>query len=261
MIIDGNDIAEHILSELRRRPTPRKELSAILIGGNPASVSFLRQKEKTARSLGVRFRLYRFPASLPQKKLEAAVRAISKNRAVGGVIVQLPIPKKFNRVPILNAIGIEKDIDVLNGETTSVLAPASGALRRIFEEIGFNPRGKRAVVLGPGLLVGRPIASWLMDKVVKLTILGKTKLDVKTLREADLVVSGTGVPRLISGAHLKRGAVAIDYGYGRIKGVVSGDFDFESVKRAARHITPTPGGTGPIVVAELFRNFYDLNSA
>jgi len=258
-LIDGKKIAADIVAELKKRPVPVKKLIGILVGDDKASLSFLKQKEKTAEQLGVHFELKKFSDRLTQKELEGEVRSISANEEVGGIIVQLPLSKKYERTSILNAIGIEKDVDVLNGENASILAPAAGALKRILEEIEFNLSGKKAVVVGPGLLIGRPIATWLMDKVIKLTVLGKTKLDTPSLQEADLVVSGTGQAKLIRGQHIKPGAVVIDFGYGSIAGELTGDIDLKSVSEVADYVTPTPGGTGPIVVAQLFVNFFDLN--
>lgn len=257
-MIDGTAIAAKIIAELKTKKVPTKALAAILVGDDKASLSFLKQKEKVAKELGVKFVLHILPESLTQHDLEENVRAISADINVGAVIVQLPLPKKYDRIPVLNAIGIEKDVDVLNGETTKVLPPAVGAVRQILDEIQFDLKGKRAVVIGPGMLIGRPIASWLMDKVIKLTVLGKAKLDVEVVREADVVVTGTGVPHLLAEEHIKSNAVVIDFGYGLLDGRMTGDVDAKAIAMKTKHVTPTPGGTGPIVVAMLFQNFFRI---
>ncbi len=259
MIIDGIKIAEKILKELQKQFVPEKEFAAILVGDDAASLSFLKQKENAARSLGVKFHLYRFADSLEQAQLQKKVHEIYMREDVGAVIIQLPLPAKYDRVAVLNEIGIDKDVDVLNGETSKILAPAAGSLQRILQEINFNVIDKDVVIVGSGLLIGRPIADWLMGKARKLTIMNKGGYDSGVVRNADLVVSGTGVPRLIKGDDVKNGAVIIDYGYGRDESdTLSGDIDFKSVSRVAGFVTPTPGGTGPIVVAQLFANFYKL---
>ncbi len=258
-LIDGKQIANNIISELKQWPVPVKRLVGVLVGDDKASLSFLKQKEKTAEQLGVKFELKKFSDRLSQNELEGEIRNISTDDEVGGIIVQLPLPRKYERTPILNVIGIEKDVDVLNGESISVLAPAAGAVKRILSEIDFDLAGKRVVVVGPGLLIGRPVATWLMDKVIKLTVLGKAKLDIVALQEADLVVSGTGQAKLIRGQHIKSGAVVIDFGYGSIAGELTGDVDMKTVLEVAEYVTPTPGGTGPIVVAQLFENFFKMN--
>jgi methylenetetrahydrofolate dehydrogenase (NADP+) / methenyltetrahydrofolate cyclohydrolase len=260
MIIDGTKIAEDILKQLRKLPVPEREFAAVLVGDDPASLSFLRQKERAAESLGIKFKLYQLSEDLAQSQLVAKIVAISADPKVGGMIVQLPLPRKFDRVAVLNAIGIEKDVDVLNGETTKVLAPAAGALEKVLSALKFDLAGKHAVVVGSGLLIGRPIINWLMSQTRQLTVVNQGGYDPQVIRTADLVVAGTGVPRLIRGEHLKQGAVVIDYGYGRDEeDQLTGDVDFKSAQRTAGFITPTPGGMGPIVVAQLFVNFYRLS--
>ncbi len=259
MIIDGSAIAQKILSELRKLPVPEREFAAVLVGDDPASLSFLKQKQAAAESLGVKFKLYRFESSLTQHALIQKIAAISADAKVGAMIVQLPLPPQFDRVSVLNAIGIEKDVDVLNGETSKVLAPAAGALQRVLKEIKFDVAEKQVVVVGSGLLIGRPIVNWLMGQVKQLTVVNRGGYDPQVIRNADLVIAGTGVPRLVRGDHLKQGAVVIDYGYGRDEeDQLAGDVDLKSVQRIASYVTPTPGGMGPIVVAQLFANFYKL---
>jgi methylenetetrahydrofolate dehydrogenase (NADP+)/methenyltetrahydrofolate cyclohydrolase len=259
MIIDGNTIAQKVLDELRLVPVPDKQLAAVLVGDDAASLSFLKQKQKTAESLSVKFVLYQLADTLSQEELVARVAAISADEKVGGMIVQLPLPKQYDRVAVLNAISIGKDVDVLNGEATKVLAPAAAALKRVLKEINFDTTGKNAVVIGSGLLIGRPVVNWLADKTQSVSIINRGGYNAESLREADLVVTGTGVSGLVRGEHLKKGAVVIDFGYGRnAKGELEGDVDFESSKDIASYLTPTRGGMGPIVVAMLFSNFYRL---
>lgn len=259
MIIDGNKIAEGIFALLRQQEVPKKELAAILVGDDAASLSFLKQKERTAQSLGVQFKLYALPATLSQKELEDEVRNIVNTESVGGVIVQLPLPKHYDRVPVLNAIGIEKDVDVLNGENASILAPAAGALELILKEVDFCLQDKEVVVVGSGLLIGRPIATWLMPKVKKLIVVNRGGLTPEVTKDADLIISGVGLPGLITEEYVKKDAVVIDYGYAKENGVLVGDVVFTEVSKKTSAITPVPGGTGPIVVAMLFKNFFDLH--
>ncbi len=260
MIIDGNEIAEKILKELKKRPIPQKEFAAVLVGDDQASLSFLKQKERTAESLGVKFKLYRFEESLAQSELINRIAKLSADEKVGGMIIQLPLPARYDRIAVLNAIGIEKDVDVLNGETSKVLAPAAGALKKVLETIKFNLADAQVAVVGSGLLIGRPIVDWLMGQVRQLTVVNRGGYDPQVIRTADLVVSGTGVPRLIRGEHIKYGSIVIDFGYGRDEAdELAGDVDAKSVQKVAGYLTPTPGGMGPIVVAQLFWNFYHLN--
>lgn len=255
MIINGKKIAENILNDLKKLPVPTGKLVAVLSGDDSASLSFLRQKEKVARELGVPFEMRQFADALSQEELEYEVHKISEDDSVGGIIVQLPLPKKYDRTTIVNAIAMEKDVDALR-EGNTLLPPAALSLKYILENIGFDPAGKKAVVVGHGFLIGRPIAKWLTDKKAIVTIVEKEDFNLDALREAGLVVSGTGQSNLIKGEHLKQGVVVIDYGYGVVDGKVCGDVEFESVSRVASFVTPTPGGTGPVVVAALFVNFY-----
>jgi len=259
MLINGNEIAEKVLRELRKQTVPEKELAAILVGDDGASLSFLRKKAETAQLLGVKFKLYRFSDGLDQYELEKKVREIYERDDVGGVIIQLPLPARYDRVAVLNQIGIDKDIDVLNGETSKILAPAAATLERILAEIKFDPTGKNVAVIGSGLLIGRPIANWLMHQAKQVVVMNRGGYDSALVRCADLVVSGAGVPRLVKGQDIKHGAVVVDYGYGRDESdELSGDVDLKSVAKVADWVTPTPGGTGPVVVAMLFSNFYKL---
>jgi len=261
MLIDGAKIAENILRQLAKQSVPDKELAAVIVGDDSASLSFLRQKQRAAESLGVKFRIYQCDEAMAESTLIEKIASLSADPKIGGVIVQLPLPKKFDRVAVLNAIGIEKDIDVLNGETSRILAPAAGALKRMLEEIKFDVTDKSVVVVGSGLLIGRPVTTWLMGQARSLTVVNRGGYDPAVLRTADLVVTGTGVPRLIRGEHLKRGSVVFDFGYGRDEAnELAGDVDGKSANKVAAWVTPTPGGTGPVVVAQLFANFYQVNS-
>ncbi|MEZ4156780.1 MAG: hypothetical protein R3B52_02305 [Candidatus Paceibacterota bacterium] len=150
-------------------------------------------------------------------------------------------------------------MDVLNGETSRILAPAAGALAAILENIEFNPEGKNAVVIGSGLLIGEPCIKWLMHKTKKLTVFNKGGIDKKTLKKADLIVTGTGVVDLVKGSDIAKGAVVVDFGYGRKDGKLGGDAHAASVLKKTGFLTPVPGGTGPIVVAMLMKNFLELN--
>lgn len=259
MLIDGNKIADDILKGLRKQLIPEKEFAGILVGDDAASLSFLKQKERAAQSLGVKFKLYQIDSTLPQSKLIEKVASICADEKVGGMIVQLPLPSQYDRVAVLNAISISKDVDVLNGETTKILAPAAGALAHVLKTINFDLTNAHAVVVGSGLLIGRPITNWLMKQVRQLTVVNRGGYDPAIIRTADLVVTGTGVPRLIRGEHLKQGAVVIDYGYGRDEAdELAGDVDMKSAQKVAGYVTPTPGGMGPVVVSQLFANFYRL---
>jgi|SRR3989344_5777634 len=268
MIIDGRRIAEKILNRLKKQPKPKKILAAVLVGKNPASISFLKQKEKAAKSLDITFKLYKFSSTLGEPRLKKKIISLNRNPKIGGIIIQLPLPKGINRDSIIALLAKNKDVDALKSAAL-VLPPAVGALDAVLKAIRFSLKSAWVVVVGRGLLVGKPIAEWLKNRVSRLDIFYSTFFDKRILGEADLVVSGVGVSGLVKGSQIKKGAVLVDFGYSlkqegrrkRKRGTarIKGDFDFESCARKAKYITPTPGGTGPILVAKLLENFYKLS--
>jgi methylenetetrahydrofolate dehydrogenase (NADP+)/methenyltetrahydrofolate cyclohydrolase len=270
-IIDGKTIAAEVLDRLKPKPVPKRFLAAVLVGDDKSSVSFLKQKEKTAKELGVDFRLYQFPEAIKNDELRREVRKIAAHKTCGGVIVQLPLPEHLNWYYILNAIPKEKDVDVLSERSLGafyvdrgkVLPPAIGVMEELIVNCELKIENCSVVVVGLGLLVGRPIANWIMRRA-KETILLRSVSDLGFLKQADIVITGAGKAGLITPDMLKVGSGVIDFGYGTLDGKYSGDFDTRSLQTANSKspiawYTPTPGGTGPILVAKLFENFYELN--
>jgi methylenetetrahydrofolate dehydrogenase (NADP+)/methenyltetrahydrofolate cyclohydrolase len=267
-IIDGKAIAGEVLNKLKAQPKPKKFLGAVLVGDDKSSVSFLRQKEKTAQELGVDFRLYQFPREIKNDELRREVGKIAAHKTCGGVIVQLPLPEQLNQYYVLNAIPKEKDVDVLSEHAlgafyvgrNSVLPPAVGTVEKIIEQGDLKIENSSVAVVGLGLLVGRPVANWIMRRA-KETFLLRSTSDLSLLEQADLVITGVGSAGLIKPDMLKEDAGVIDFGYGMQDGKYSGDLDAgdEAKNKRLSFYTPTPGGTGPILVAKLFENFYKLN--
>jgi methylenetetrahydrofolate dehydrogenase (NADP+)/methenyltetrahydrofolate cyclohydrolase len=279
MIIDGKRIADDILERCAALPTPAKFFAAVLVGNNAASVSFLKQKENTAKKIGVDFRLYRFPEEIKNDALRREVRKIVAHKTCGGAIVQLPLPNHLNQHYVLNAIPPEKDVDVLGEralgafytERGRMLPPPVGVVESICEVQKYDLGMHCVVIVGLGLLIGRPIANWVMRRA-KETILLRSASDYSLLKHADLLIAGVGKAGLIKPDMLETGAAVIDFGYSRHQmpgvghqdegGKLSGDFDSKELTSNDLRIafyTPTPGGTGPILVAKLFENFYRLN--
>lgn len=272
MPIDGKKIAKDILGKLKILPVPKKNLAAFLIGDDSASFGFLKQKEKIAKELGVDFRLYKLLGDITNDQARREVRKIAESKSTGGVIVQLPVPEHLNRHYILNAVPREKDVDVLSERSLGalyvgrnpVLPPAVGTLEAILTTNDLQLTTMKVAVVGLGLLIGKPIANFLMGKTEELYLLHEAS-DLSILKDVDLVISGVGVAGLIKPAMLKNGAGIIDFGYGlSADGKISGDFDSASLVVSGKSLvfyTPTPGGTGPILVAKIFENFYKLNEA
>ena len=266
MVIDGKKIANEMLERLAALPKPQKFCAAILVGDDAASISFLKQKENAAKKVGVDFRLSRFPENIENDALRSEVEKIASDKNCGGIIIQLPLPSHLDRQLILNIVPPEKDVDVLGEhalgafytEQAEVFPPAVGVVEAICKSQRYDLSSKSVAIVGLGLLVGRPIANWVMHKA-KETILFRSSSDFSLLKNADLVITGVGKAGIIKPELLKAGAAVIDFGYDSMHG----DFYTEKLTPDDSRIefyTPTPGGTGPILVAKLFENFYRLNA-
>jgi len=258
IIIDGKKIADEIISELKRCPLIRKKFVAVFVGADMASASFLRQKQKTAEELGIGFELMHFREAASEAEVIAGVAKAGADPTVGGIIVQLPLPKKFDAEKIIEAMPASKDLDALK-PGAKVLSPVVETALAVLRTVGYETKDKIIVVVGKGVLVGRPLIDWFTGKCKEL-IVCDTTTGLGALSRADLVLSGVGKPDLINPEILKAGAGVIDFGYSSIDGRLKGDLNSE--KTAVKNLsfyTPTPGGTGPILVAELFKNFYQAN--
>lgn len=273
MVIDGTKIAKVILTRLARCPAPRGEFAAVLVGRDPSSLSFLRKKAEVAAKLGVKFRIHRFPARIKEAVLIGAVRRLSGDRSVSGVIIQLPLPRGIDRNRVLDAVLPDKDADCLSSVslgrvargTSVILPPAAGTVKEILFRQGAG-RSPHAAIIGAGPLVGMPVAAWLLgaQACADLAVFRSGTRDLRRrLRDYDLVVSGAGAPALFALRDVRKGAIVIDFGYGRRDGRSSGDLAVPRSSAEARRAayTPTPGGTGPILVAKLFENFYALGTS
>lgn len=264
--IDGKGIAKEITERLKGEHAPQKIVAAVLVGENAASESFVRQKEKVAKELGIDFRIYRFSETSTNDSLRRDIGKIANQSRVGAVIVQLPLPTHCNPHYVLNAIPPGKDVDVLSERTigsfynnrSAVVPPSVATCDELFAREGIDLREKAVVVVGLGTLVGKPIATWLMKKAKEVYALDQGS-DLATLKQADIVISGVGKVGLITSEMLKHGACVIDFGYAfDEEGRIRGDFDADELHEEGWY-TPTPGGTGPILVAKLMENYYILN--
>ncbi len=262
MIIDGRKIAQNLISQLKNKPRPTKFLAAVLVGDNASSLSFIKQKEKTAQELNIDFKIYKFPATTHGKRLSKEILKITAQENCGGIILQLPFPNQINRDKIIKLIPPQKDVDNLTGRAL-VSSPAVLVLEEIIRSLKLEIKNCQVAVIGRGLLVGKPIARWLKNKVAHIAVYDSTSQDLKNkLKSADIVISGVGRAGLFRAADVKNGAFIIDFGYDMKDGKLAGDFDTEANeanKLKTISYTPTPGGTGPILVAKLFENFYKLN--
>lgn len=233
----------------------------VQVGSDAATEKFIERKKKFGEAVGVTVVVHRFPSDVAEDVLAAEVRAIGEDSRVSGLIVQLPLPLEINADVVLDSIPPEKDVDALSS-SSRVLAPVAGALAEIFSRYGIDPHGKRAVVVGQGRLVGKPVADWLLKNGALVEVVSlETREQMRSLiKRADIIVSGAGVPRLITPELIKNGVVLIDAGTSESGGKLVGDIDPACAEKAALY-TPVPGGVGPITVAKLFENLVVLATA
>jgi len=281
-IVDGKKISIEILAEVREELLAMRvkpKLFAVLVGEDPASISFLNEKRKKCEEVGITFQLNRYPVDITTSQLRKAIHALRQKRGAKSIIVQLPLPAHLNTQYILDAVPPEEDADMLSSrsrgllatEKAKVLPPTAAAILRVLEVHGFMEKGAdgrtslasmHCVILGLGTLVGKPLLQLLADKVSSVTACHAGTPDIaKFTKDADLVISGVGKPGLVAGGMVRDGVVALDAGYSRMGGKVAGDMDFEGVAGKASLITPVPGGIGPVTVAMLIKNIVTLASS
>lgn len=260
MIIDGRKIAENIISGLKALEKPKKSLAAILVGENAQSESFLKQKSKIAGQLGIDFRLIRLNGKIGEPEVIKEIEKLNLDTSVGGIILQLPLPENFKKENIIPYISALKDIDALTDGGKKLVSPlVVGVVNDVLDHLNIDIKDKIVAVVGRGFLIGAPILEFFEGRCAKIIPLN-SKTGIDPIKEADIVISGTGKAGLIRPESLKDGAVVIDFGYGLTNGKLKGDLLTEDELDNIFY-TPTPGGTGPILVAEIYKNFYKLNGA
>ncbi len=271
MRIDGRKIAEDISLELQQEVKKKEKtpcLGIIYVGSNPAIESFISQKEKFAKNIGVETKLFRFPKNISEESLKSEILKILQDISITGVIIQLPLPQHIPAEEILSLIPPEKDPDLLSSASiekfeqgeSEILPPTLGAIVEIITRNKVLFENKKIVVLGRGRLVGKPLAIWLRHHGVSPKVLGRdTEEKEKDIAKADIIISGIGVPKFIRPEMIRNGVVLIDAGTSEEGGVLSGDID-PACESKASLFTPTPGGVGPITVAILFKNLLSLKS-
>jgi len=269
-ILDGKKLSEKILRNLKReikKSRLKLKLAVIQIGENPVSQIFVNQKKKACQAVDINFRLFKFPAKIKTSKLKKEILRIVKNPTNSGVIIQLPLPKKFLPEEFLNLIPEEKDIDVLSEKslgkfyqgTLKILPPTVNGILRLLNNYKINLKGKNVMIVGAGRLVGNPIAVQLLKEKATVSVLNEfTKDALFFTKKAEILISGVGKPSLIRGKMVKKGVVAIDAGTSLKNGKLKGDINFKSVSKKASFLAPVPGGVGPLTVACLLENLLKL---
>jgi methylenetetrahydrofolate dehydrogenase (NADP+)/methenyltetrahydrofolate cyclohydrolase len=241
-------------------------LAVVRVGEDPASKVYVGQKHKAAAEVGFANWEHHFPETATQAEVMAKVQALNADPKVHGILIQLPLPKHLDSDALIEAVRPEKDADgfhPMNAGMLSIGRPAPRActpfgVMRMLQEIGFDPAGKRAVIVGRSNIVGKPMALMLLAANATVTICHrKSDLPAEVAR-ADLLVVAVGVPQLVKGEWIKPGAVVIDVGMNRTpEGKLLGDVEFAAASERASWITPVPGGVGPMTVAMLMQNTLD----
>jgi methylenetetrahydrofolate dehydrogenase (NADP+)/methenyltetrahydrofolate cyclohydrolase len=269
-IIDGNALAKKIRIEIATRTASlvakgiQPGLAVLLVGEDPASQVYVRNKVKACEDVGMHSILERHPADLSEEKLLKRIDELNQDKSIHGILVQLPLPKHIDSHRVIESIAPEKDVDgfhVANAGALMIGAPlfrpcTPYGCMKMLESIDYPIRGARAVVIGASNIVGKPMAMLLLQAGATVTICNSKTRDLSAhTKEADILVVATGKPKMITAEMVKPGAVVIDVGINRLPdGKLCGDVDFESVQAVASAITPVPGGVGPMTITMLLLN-------
>ncbi len=279
-LIDGKKVSAAILAELKediarlRARGVAPGLAVVLVGEDPASRIYVRNKRRTCEEIGVASFAHDLPADFPERRLLNLVAKLNADPRVHGILVQSPLPPHINEQKVLNAIDPDKDVDgfhpvnkgrLLNGEACFVACTPAGC-QELLLRYGYDPAGKHVVIVGRSNIVGKPLAALLMQKAAganaTVTVChSRTKRLAAVTREADILIAAIGVPEFVTPRMVKKGVVVIDVGMNRIPDPskssghrLVGDVAFHGVRKKARAITPVPGGVGPMTIAMLMKN-------
>lgn len=271
-LIDGRAVAKALKEEIAQRTqamiaqgvTPH--LAVVLVGEDPASQVYVRNKENGCIKAGIRSTVIRLEEDCTQQELEETVKRLNADASVDGILVQLPLPKHLNEASVLRLIDPDKDVDgfhamnsgrLMNGQPGFVPCTPLGVMK-LLEAYGIDPAGKHAVVIGRSNIVGKPMAMLLLRANATVTIChSRTQNLADITRQADILVAAVGRANFVTADMVKPGAAVIDVGINRVDGKIVGDVDFDAVSGVAGYITPVPGGVGQMTIAMLLANTLD----
>jgi methylenetetrahydrofolate dehydrogenase (NADP+)/methenyltetrahydrofolate cyclohydrolase len=268
--IDGNALSQKLRAEVTLRTTALKAkgitpgLAVILVGENPASQVYVRNKVKACEDSGLHSILEKHPASLTEAALLNRIKALNQDTSIHGILVQLPLPEHIDAQKVIEAISPAKDVDGFHIASAGALMTGmpgfwpctpSGCMKML-ESIGYELKGKHAVVIGRSNIVGKPMALMLLQKNATVTICHSATQDLKAITlQADVIVAAVGKRNILTADMVKPGAVVLDVGMNRNEeGKLCGDVDFVGVEQVAGYITPVPGGVGPMTITMLLIN-------
>ena len=271
MIIDGKKCSEEILENLRRDISEYKGktgkvpgLAVIILGNNAASKIYVKSKIRACEKTGILSREIILDENISEEELINEIEKLNNDKNINGILVQLPLPPHINEKKICEAISVKKDVDgfkaenlgkIMLGDDDGFISCTPQGIIYLIDQLNMDLHGKNVVVVGRSNIVGKPVASLLINKGATTTVCNsKTKDLAGILRKADIIVIAIGKAKFLTKDMVKEGAVVIDVGINRVDGKICGDVDYENVKDIVSHITPVPGGVGPMTIAMLLKN-------
>ena len=270
-IIDGKALSEKTFEEikethdeLQKKAGRKAGLAVIIVGENPASKIYVRNKIRACEKVGFNSETIRLDESISEENLLLEIEKLNNDDNIDGILVQLPLPKHINELEVINAISAEKDVDgfhttnigkMMIGDETGFLPCTPAGVIQMFEEYNIDLEGKDVLVIGQSNIVGKPMTLLLIKKRATVQVCNsKTKNLSEKLQKSDVVVAAAGSPKLVKASDVKEGVVVIDVGINRVDGKLCWDVDFDEVSKKASFITPVPGGVGPMTIAMLIKN-------
>ena len=271
--IDGKAFSQVILEKIKEEHNQLKEkygkqagLAVVIVGNNPASQVYVRNKIKACENVGFYSENIELDENISEEELLQEIDKLNKNDRINGILVQLPLPSHINELKIIDSISPEKDVDgfhvanigkMVIGDETGFLSCTPYGIMQLLEEYKIEIAGKDAVIIGRSNIVGKPMALMLIQKGATVQVCNSRTKDLrKKLNDADIIIVAAGVPKLLKKEDVKEGAVVIDVGINRVDGKICGDVDYEEVAEKASYITPVPGGVGPMTIASLIKNTF-----
>lgn len=268
--IDGKQISELVRQEVSEQTSKLKEqgivpgLAVVLVGEDPASKVYVGSKEKACQQMGFYSEVHRLPETTSEEELLALIDKLNAQSSIHGILVQLPLPRHIHEKAVIDAISVDKDVDGFHPVSTgnlmigddSLLPCTPAGCIELIKRTGMDIAGKHAVVIGRSNIVGKPVAMLLLRENATVTICHSKTANMKELaKQADILVVAIGKANAIDSSYVKPGAVVIDVGINRLdNGKLAGDVDFASAQEVASHITPVPGGVGPMTITMLMKN-------
>lgn len=272
ILMKGKDLSQKMFEKIKEEVSAldvKPSIAVIIVGNNPASKIYVNKKKEAALLVGITSEVVELDENISQHELEAQIDVLNKDDSINAILVQMPLPKHINTDDIIQKISPKKDVDgfhplnvgrMVTGMKPYALPCTPAGIMMLMKEYGINPESRHAVIVGRSNIVGKPVASLLLNNNATVTIChSKTKNLKEITNQADILIAAIGKPKFITKDFVKEGAVVIDVGINRTEaGKLVGDVDFENVEPKASYITPVPGGVGPMTIAVLILNTLNL---